>query len=148
MSFSDYLPWNWFGGESRLEQSQDLPPPHLDETDQSVLRDDDFSTSTPALQTLMETSQHTLAHLQLILSKDSHHTVDITICGQEQTTPMPRKSGTQTTMIRSILLKLIKIKQGQGSLLHLPEPISGMSSTSVMKSSRDFHRLIFPRRST
>jgi len=51
MSFSDYLPWNWFGGESRLEQSQDLPPPHLDETDQSVLRDDDFSTSTPAPRT-------------------------------------------------------------------------------------------------
>jgi len=51
MSFTDYLPWNWFGGESRLEQSQDLPPPHLDETDQSVLRDDDFSTSTPAPRT-------------------------------------------------------------------------------------------------
>ncbi len=100
------------------------------------------------LQTLMETSQHTLAHLQLILRKDSHHTVDITIFGQEQTTPMLRKFGIQTTMIRSIPLKLIKIKQGLGSLLHLQEHISGMSSTPVMKSSRDFHRLIFPRRST
>ena len=52
MSFTDFLPWNWFGGESRLsESSQELPPPVLDDTAPSVLRDDGFSTSTPAAPT-------------------------------------------------------------------------------------------------
>ncbi len=52
MSFTDFLPWNWFGGESRLsDRSQDLPPPVLDETTSSILRDDGFSTSTPAAST-------------------------------------------------------------------------------------------------
>ena len=52
MSLTDFLPWNWFGSESRLsDRSQDLPPPVLDETAPSILRDDGFSTSTPAAAT-------------------------------------------------------------------------------------------------
>jgi len=54
----DYLPWNWFGGDSRLGQSQELPPPTLDETEPSVLRSDGFSTSTPAATDRRETGSN------------------------------------------------------------------------------------------
>jgi hypothetical protein len=79
----------------------------------------------------------------------NRHKLDVTICGQEQTIPMLRKSATLITMIRNTRRKQIKaIKWVQGSLPHLHEHISGMSSMPVMKSSRGFLRLISPGSST